>query len=199
MKNLTIQKIAEVCAGTIYGTEWIKEENKEASGVVLDSRLLQEGYVFIATKGEKVDGHKFIPSVFEKGALAVICEEVPEVLTGPCIQVEDSFVALKKLAAFYRQQLNITVVGITGSVGKTSTKEFVAGVLGTKYQVWKTQGNFNNEVGLPLTVLQLRDEHEIAVLEMGISDFGEMHRLSEIAKPDICVLTNIGQCHFYHK
>ena len=86
-------------------------------------------------------------------------------------------------------------MGITGSVGKTSTKEFVAGVLSTKYRVWKTQGNFNNEVGLPLTVLQLRDEHEIAVLEMGISDFGEMHRLSEIAKPDVCVLTNIGQCH----
>ena len=195
MKNLTIEKITEVCAGTLYGSEWIKEEKREASGVVLDSRLLQEGYVFIATKGEKVDGHKFIPSVFEKGAMAVICEEVPEVLTGPCIQVKDSFIALKKLAAFYRQQLDITVVGITGSVGKTSTKEFVAGVLATKYQVWKTQGNFNNEVGLPLTVLQLREEHEIAVLEMGISDFGEMHRLSEIAKPDICVLTNIGQCH----
>ena len=195
MKNLTIEKITDVCEGTLYGSEWIKEEKREANGVVLDSRLLQEGYVFIATKGEKVDGHKFIPSVFEKGAMAVICEEVPEVLTGPCIQVKDSFIALKKLAAFYRQQLDITVVGITGSVGKTSTKEFVAGVLATKYQVWKTQGNFNNEVGLPLTVLQLREEHEIAVLEMGISDFGEMHRLSEIAKPDICVLTNIGQCH----
>ena len=195
MKNLTIEKITEVCEGTLYGSEWIKEEKREANGVVLDSRLLQEGYVFIATKGEKVDGHKFIPSVFEKGAMAVICEEVPEVLTGPCIQVKDSFIALKKLAAFYRQQLDITVVGITGSVGKTSTKEFVAGVLATKYQVWKTQGNFNNEVGLPLTVLQLREEHEIAVLEMGISDFGEMHRLSVIAKPDICVLTNIGQCH----
>ena len=195
MKNITIQKIAEVCAGTIYGKEWINEEKTEAAGVVLDSRLLKEGYVFIATKGEKVDGHKFIPSVFEKGALAVICEDVPQEITGPCIQVENSFTALKQLAAFYRQQLDVTVVGITGSVGKTSTKEFVAGVLETKYQVWKTQGNFNNEVGLPLTVLQLRDKHEIAVLEMGISDFGEMHRLSEIAKPDICVLTNIGQCH----
>lgn len=195
MKNVTIEKIAEVCAGIIYGKEWIKDEKTEAKGVVLDSRLLEEGYVFLATKGERVDGHKFIPSVFEKGALAVICEDVPEEMTGPCIQVENSFVALKKLAAFYRQQLDITVIGITGSVGKTSTKEFVAGVLNTKYKVWKTQGNFNNEVGLPLTVLQLRDEHEIAVLEMGISDFGEMHRLSEIAKPDICVLTNIGQCH----
>ena len=195
MKNITIQTIQKVCDGILHGEEWIKEEGKEATGVVLDSRLLEEGYVFIATKGEKVDGHKFIPSVFEKKALAVICEDVPEVLTGPCIQVKDSFLALKKLAAFYRQQLNITVVGITGSVGKTSTKEFIAGVLGVKYRVWKTQGNFNNEVGLPLTVLQLREEHEIAVLEMGISDFGEMHRLSEIAKPDVCVLTNIGQCH----
>ena len=195
MKNITIQTIQKVCEGILYGEEFIKETGKEAAGVVLDSRLLKEDYVFIATKGERVDGHKFIPSVFEKGALAVICEDIPEVLTGPCIQVQDSFVALKKLAAFYRQQLDITVVGITGSVGKTSTKEFVAGVLAAKYCVWKTQGNFNNEVGLPLTVLQLREEHEIAVLEMGISDFGEMHRLSEIAKPDICVLTNIGQCH----
>ncbi len=195
MKNLTVENIVKVCEGTLYGKDLMKDSHKEAAGVVLDSRLLQEEYVFIATKGEKVDGHKFIPSVFEKGALAVICQEVPENLTGPCIQVENSFAALKKLAAFYRQQLELKVIGITGSVGKTSTKEFVAGVLSAKYNVWKTQGNFNNEVGLPLTVLQLREEHEIAVLEMGISDFGEMHRLSEIARPDICVLTNIGQCH----
>lgn len=195
MKNLTVETIVKVCEGTLYGKELVKDGAKEAAGVVLDSRLLQEGYVFIATRGEKVDGHKFIPSVFEKGAFAVICEEIPEKLTGPCIQVKDSFLALKKLAAFYRQQLKLKVIGITGSVGKTSTKEFVAGVLSAKYNVWKTQGNFNNEVGLPLTVLQLRDEHEIAVLEMGISDFGEMHRLSEIARPDICMLTNIGQCH----
>lgn len=195
MKNLTVETIVKVCEGTLYGKEMVKDDAKEADGIVLDSRLLQENYVFIATRGEKVDGHKFIPSVFEKGAMAVICEDVPEDLTGPCIQVKDSFVALKKLAAFYRQQLDLKVIGITGSVGKTSTKEFVAGVLSARYRVWKTQGNFNNEVGLPLTVLQLRDEHEIAVLEMGISDFGEMHRLSEIARPDICILTNIGQCH----
>ena len=192
---MNIQNMVEVCNGTLYGKEWMKEDLTEAKGVVLDSRLLEEGYVFIATKGERVDGHKFIPSVFEKGAMAVVCEELPETITGPCILVKDSFVALKQLAMYYRKQLNLTVIGITGSVGKTSTKEFVAGVLSTKYRVWKTQGNFNNEVGLPLTVLQLKEEHEVAVLEMGISDFGEMHRLSEIAKPDICVLTNIGQCH----
>ena len=195
MKNLTVETIVKICDGTLYGEEWIKERQKEAAGVVLDSRLLEKDYVFIATRGEKVDGHKFIPSVFEKGALAVICETVPEKITGPCILVQDSFKALKQVAMFYRQQLDLKVIGITGSVGKTSTKEFVAGVLSAKYHVWKTQGNFNNEIGLPLTVLQLRDEHEIAVLEMGISDFGEMHRLSEIARPDICVLTNIGQCH----
>ena len=195
MKNLTVENIALACKGILYGIEFMEDNKKEAEGVVLDSRLLKEGYVFIATKGEKVDGHKFIPSVFEKGALAVICEDLPQNLTGPCILVEDSFTALKSLAFFYRQQLDLKVVGITGSVGKTSTKEFVAGVLSAKYNVWKTQGNFNNEVGLPLTVLQLRDEHEIAVLEMGISDFGEMHRLSQIARPDVCILTNIGQCH----
>ena len=195
MKNITIENIVNICNGSLYGREWVKDNNKEAAGVVLDSRLLEQDYIFIATKGEKADGHTFIPSVFAKGALAVICEEIPEEIIGPCIQVKNSFTALRKLAAFYRSQLSLKVVGITGSVGKTSTKEFVAGVLSAKYNVWKTQGNFNNEVGLPLTVLQLRDEHEIAVLEMGISDFGEMHRLSEIAKPDICVLTNIGQCH----
>lgn len=195
MKNLTIQSIADACDGKIYTRESEKVKTTEAKGVVLDSRLLEEGYVFIATKGEKVDGHKFIPSVFEKKALAVVCEELPEELPGTCILVENSFEALKKIAMYYRKQLEITVIGITGSVGKTSTKEFVADVLSEKYKVWKTQGNYNNEVGLPLTVLQLRQEHEIAVLEMGISDFGEMHRLSEIAKPDFCILTNIGQCH----
>lgn len=195
MKNLTVWNIADACDGKVYGTLSDTLKTMEAKGVVLDSRLLQEGYVFIATRGEKVDGHKFIPSVFEKKALAVVCEELPKTMTGPCILVKDSFKALKKIAAFYRKQLDITVIGITGSVGKTSTKEFVADVLSQKYKVWKTQGNYNNEVGLPLTVLQLRQEHEIAVLEMGISDFGEMHRLSQIARPDICIITNIGQCH----
>jgi UDP-N-acetylmuramoyl-tripeptide--D-alanyl-D-alanine ligase len=92
-------------------------------------------------------------------------------------------------------QLNIKVVGITGSVGKTSTKEFISSVLSKKYNVLKTEGNFNNEIGMPLTILKIRSGHEVAVLEMGISNFGEMHRLSEIARPDICVITNIGQCH----
>ena len=99
------------------------------------------------------------------------------------------------IAEFYRKQLAVKVIGITGSVGKTSTKEMIASVLSEKYRVLKTPGNFNNELGLPLTVFGLREEDEVAVLEMGINHFGEMHRLSKIARPDICVITNIGTCH----
>lgn len=193
MKNLTLTKIAQAVQGSLYGDDDSFQD--EVTGVVLDSRKVEKGFLFIATRGERVDGHDFIDAVFEKGARGVICEVAPKNPKGPYILVEDSFAALKALAAFYRNQLSVTVVGITGSVGKTSTKECVAAVLSQKYKVLKTAGNFNNEVGLPLTVLQIRDEHEIAVLEMGISDFGEMHRLSEIAQPDICVMTNIGQCH----
>ncbi len=113
----------------------------------------------------------------------------------PYIAVESSLQAVKDIAEFYLKQLQIPVVGITGSVGKTSTKEVIASVLNQKYHTLKTQGNFNNELGLPLTVFRLRDGDEIAVLEMGISDFGEMHRLAKIARPDTCVITNIGMCH----
>lgn len=193
MRHLTLKNIARACAGTLYN--YYPEEDKEVAGVVLDSRQVQENYLFIATKGERADGHSFIPQVFAKGAAGVICEKEPEDEKGVYILVENSFQALKDIACFYRGQLDIAVVGITGSVGKTSTKEFIASVLEMRYKVLKTEGNHNNEIGLPLTILEIREEHEVAVLEMGISDFGEMHRLSEIARPDICVLTNIGQCH----
>ncbi len=194
MKNMTLENIAAACGGEIY---CMREElaQETAKGIVIDSRQIEPGYIFVATKGERVDGHQFIPDVFAKGAMAVICEVLPEEDLGPCILVKDSFMALKRAAAFYRQQLNIRVVGITGSVGKTSTKEFVASVLSEKYKVHKTAGNYNNEVGLPLTIFGIQEDDQIAVLEMGINTFGEMHRLSEVAKPDICVMTNIGQCH----
>ena len=224
---------------------------KTVTGVVIDSRKLTAGNLFVATVGERVDGHDFINQVFEKGALGVICERLPEctgsrhddapaqqgddkgsrhdastlheggtgsqhdgalalqgenadygttrgtsTLPGPCILVKDSFVALKKLAAYYRRCIwDIRIVGIVGSVGKTSTKEIVASVLSQKYSVLKTEGNFNNEIGVPLTMLSIRDSHEAAVVEMGISDFGEMDRLGEIVCPDIVVMTNIGPCH----
>lgn len=192
MKNMTIGNIARACGGKLFGDE---KNTLEASCVVIDSRKMEEGGVFIATKGERVDGHDFIPQMGEKGALAVVCENKPVDCQVPYILVQDSFQALKDIAEYYRSQLNIPVVGITGSVGKTSTKEMIAAVLSEEFCVLKTEGNFNNEVGLPLTVLQIRQEHQAAVLEMGISDFGEMRRLSKIGKPDICVITNIGQCH----
>lgn len=193
MKNMTLKQIAKACNGQLFAPGDYMEA--EAAGVVMDSRIVEKNYLFIASVGERVDGHDYIDEVFDKGALAVICEKAPENPKGPYILVENSFHALKDLAKWYRMQLNIKVVGITGSVGKTSTKEFISSVLSVKYNVLKTEGNYNNEVGMPLTILKIRDHHQIAVLEMGISDFGEMHRLSEIAKPDICVITNIGQCH----
>ena len=197
MKNITLANAAKACGGTLYSPGGLTDEQaaREASCVVIDSRKMEKNGIFIATKGEKVDGHSFIPNVAQMGALGVICEQEPEDCRIPYILVEDSFKALKDLAEFYRMQLDLPVVGITGSVGKTSTKEFIAAVLSRKYHVLKTQGNYNNEIGLPLTVLSIRKEHQAAVLEMGISDFGEMHRLSKIARPDICVITNIGQCH----
>lgn len=193
MKNMTLRNIAAACSGQLVCTK--EQEEINIKGAVLDSRLVEEGYLFFATKGEKVDGHSFIPQVAEKKAACVVCEKVPENVDIPYILVEDSFVALKQIATFYRENITIPIVGITGSVGKTSTKEIISSVLSTRYNVLKTEGNFNNEVGLPLTILRIRDEHKVAVVEMGINHFGEMHRLSEIAKPDICVITNIGQCH----
>lgn len=193
MKNMTLCNIAKAVNGTLINGEAVKDI--EAAGMVLDSRKVEKDYVFIAAKGERVDGHSFIEDVFAKGALAVICQTPPKNPKGAYILVNDSFQALKDAAAFYREQLNIKVVGVTGSVGKTSTKEFIASVLETHFTVLKTEGNFNNEIGLPLTVLKICDDVEVAVLEMGISDFGEMHRLSAIAKPNVCVITNIGQCH----
>lgn len=193
MRNMTPRRIAEVCGGVYHGTE--EAGSREVSSITTDSRQAAEGSLFVAVKGERVDGHSFIPSVFEKGALCVISEQELENPAGAWIRVESSLQAVKDMAEFYRQQLDIRVVGITGSVGKTSTKEVIASVLAEKYKVLKTLGNFNNELGLPLTVFRLREEHQVAVLEMGISDFGEMHRLSKIARPDVCVMTNIGQCH----
>lgn len=193
MKNMTLANITAACGGVYQGSQ--ADKDKEIAGLVLDSRQLQPGYGFLATRGERVDGHSFIPQVLAAGANCVICERIPEGVQGNFIRVEDSFQALKDVAEYYRRQLTIPVVGITGSVGKTSTKEFIAGVLEQRYRVLKTEGNYNNEVGVPLMLLKIRPEHEIAVLEMGINHFGEMRRLSRMVKPDACVITNIGECH----
>lgn len=194
MRNMTLRRIADACGGILHEKEGMG--NQEVECIVTDSRQAGPGSLFAAIKGERVDAHKFIPAVFDQGAMCVLSEqELPEDTKGSWIKVISTLQALKDIAEYYLRQLNIPVVGITGSVGKTSTKEMIAAVLSQKYQTLKTLGNFNNELGLPLTVFRLREEDEIAVLEMGISDFGEMHRLAKIARPDTCVITNIGQCH----
>lgn len=193
MPHMTLENIAKACNGTYIGEESLKQ--KMIMGAVTDSRQVEEGYLFIAIKGERVDGHDFVSQVFEKGALAVLSEKELDNPAGPYILVESTLAAIKQIAAFYRRALDIKVVGITGSVGKTSTKEMISSVLEQKYSVLKTAGNFNNEIGLPLTVFRITEDHEVAVLEMGISGFGEMDRLSTVANPDICVITNIGMAH----
>ena len=193
MKNLTLENIAKACGGIYVGSD--ADRTREVADIVTDSRKAKEGSLFAAIPGEHVDGHRFIPQVYAQGALCVLCEKEPEEEKGAYIRVGSTLKALMAIAEFYRKQLAVKVVGITGSVGKTSTKEMIASVLSERYRVLKTPGNFNNELGLPLTVFGLREEDEVAVLEMGINHFGEMHRLSKIARPDICVITNIGTCH----
>ena len=204
MMNMTIMEVAQAAGGIIV-CDRSTDLNRKITCGVIDSRQVEEGGCFFAVPGERVDGHKFISQVFEKGAAVVVTEKEPEQVEketgvdcsgwGPYILVENTLQALKDVAERYRQSLTIPVVGITGSVGKTSTKEFIASVLSEKFQVLKTEGNFNNEIGVPLTLLRIRPETELAVVEMGISDFGEMHRLSKMARPNVCVMTNIGQCH----
>ncbi len=192
MKDMTLDAMAKACRGQLCGANTMQFLN--ARGIVIDSRMVQDDYVFVAIKGERTDGHRYIEQVFADGALAVVTEQ-PLTISKPYILVDSTRQALKDLAAFYLSRLDVKVVGISGSVGKTSTKEMIASVLSRKYQVHKTKGNFNNEIGLPLTIFKLEETHQVAVLEMGISDFGEMHRLAAVAQPDIAVLTNIGMSH----
>ncbi len=202
--NLSIREIAEACGGKLV-LQGAANYDTQVSSAVIDSRRVETGGAFLAVTGEKTDGHRFISQVFEAGAcLAVTCKTPGQVREetgvdcsrwGSYVLVKDSLQALRDIAEYYRRKLGIRIVGITGSVGKTSTKEFIAGVLAEKLNVLKTEGNFNNEIGVPLTLLRIREFHEAAVVEMGISDFGEMHRLSKMVRPDVCVITNIGQCH----
>lgn len=194
MRNMTLSAICEAVNGKLYNAEKA-DMKKEATGVVIDSRQIEAGGIFVATVGERVDGHSFIGQVFEKGALGVIAEKLPSSADGPIILVEGSFEALKALAGYYRNQLSVKIVGIVGSVGKTSTKEIVASVLSSHFEVLKTEGNFNNEVGVPLTIFKIRDAHDVAVVEMGVSNFEEMDRLGAIVRPDVVVFTCIGPCH----
>ena len=193
MKNMTLKEIAVACGGIYYGDE--ESYYKQVTSVTIDSRRIQKDCLFIALRGARVDGHMFIPQSIQDGALCAVSEKRIESASYPYIMVNSCAQALKDIAEHYRRSLRLKVVGISGSVGKTSTKEMIASVLAQKYSVLKTEGNFNNEIGLPLTIFNIREDHEAASLEMGISDFGEMERLAKVARPDVCVLTNIGCAH----
>lgn len=191
MEKLQAEKISKWVNGRLTGNEFAV-----ADKVSTDTRTLEKGSLFVAIRGENFDGHKFIGEAFKKGAAIVISEEEYPVNEGSAvIIVEDTVKALGELAKNYIKTFDITVIGITGSVGKTTTKEMIAQVLSTQYNVHKTMGNFNNHIGLPLSVLNLDRQHSVAVFEMGMSAMGEIDYLSRIIQPDIGVITNIGISH----
>lgn len=171
-------------------------EKSIIENISIDSRNINPGDLFIPIKGERFDGHDFIISSFEKGAEIALTERnIPPFGKKTLIKVKSTLTALKDLSAYYRSKFDIPFIAITGSVGKTSTKDLAASVLSQKFKVLKTAGNFNNEIGLPLMIFKLEKEHEVAIFEMGMSGFGEISRLSSIVKPDYAVITNIGLSH----
>lgn len=191
MEKLRADKIAEWVKGRLTGNE-----NAVVDNISTDTRTMVPGSLFVAIRGEHFDGHKFIGEAFKKGASIVISEEeYPAEKGSAVILVENTVTALGELAKNYIRTFDIPVIGITGSVGKTTTKEMIARVLSTQYKVHKTMGNFNNHIGLPLSVLNLTREHTAAVFEMGMSALGEIDYLSKIIQPDIGVITNIGISH----
>jgi UDP-N-acetylmuramoyl-tripeptide--D-alanyl-D-alanine ligase len=166
-------------------------------GVCIDTRKINKGNLFIPFKGENADGHRFVEQALEMGAAAALWQKgVPNPpLHLPVLLVEDTLIALQELARSYRNELDISVVGITGSNGKTTTKDMVANLLSLQYKVQKTEGNYNNHLGLPLTILGLDDDTNIAVLEMGMSGHGEIEFLTKLARPNAVIITNIGESH----
>jgi UDP-N-acetylmuramoyl-tripeptide--D-alanyl-D-alanine ligase len=167
----------------------------EITGIAIDSRKVKEGDLFIPFLGENVDGHNYIESAFEKGAAASLSLKDDFVSNNNIIYVNDSYEAIQTLAKHYLTSLNAKTIAITGSNGKTTTKDIITSVLSTKYKVHKTQGNFNNELGVPLTILAAPEDSEILVLEMGADGFGQLDFLSKMVEPDYTVITNIGESH----
>ena len=188
MGKLTLKQAASWCGGYVEP----KYENIEFLGANNDTRVLQPGQLFIVLQGAR-DGHDFIPAAMEKGAAAALCSR--RVGDYPCIIVDDPRIALGQIAFHERQRIGMKVVGITGSVGKSTTKEMVASVLETTFRTGKTPVNHNNDIGMPMAILAMSEDTEVAVLEMGMNHFREMAYLSQIARPDVAVIVNIGTMH----
>ena len=194
MINRTLKQIQEMVNGTGLATQF---EKIVAEGVVIDSRTVVDKNLYIPIIGERANGHSFISNAFEAGAAATFWQkDQPDMPTDvPVIVVENTEKALQQLAMAYKDDLNMKIIGITGSNGKTSTKDILASILATSYKVHKTPGNFNSEFGMPLTLLMAPVDTEIAVIEMGMSGLGQIQLLSDMAKPDVSVITCIGEAH----
>ena len=192
MQRLDIKDILEATNGRLI----CGEPDFVVSEITTDSRKAGVNMLFVPIVGENHDAHDYIGSAFENGASAVITHrDIPEREGKNIIRVMDTRTALGDIARYYKEKYNLPTVAVTGSVGKTTAKDMISSVLTMKYNTVKTQGNFNNDIGLPLTVFRLEHKHEAVVLEMGMSHFGEIHYLASIAKPDIAVITNIGMSH----
>ena len=186
---ITLEQAAAWCGGRV------SEEHKNIAffGANFDTRLLQEGELFVALKGQR-DGHDFAQKAIELGAAAVLASEpLPDTI--PAIYTDDTLRALQTIAAAWREHLNCKVIGITGSVGKTTTKEMVAAVLEKRFCTLKTAQNYNNDIGVPIMLLRITPEHEAAVLEMGMNHFGELSVLTRLARPNMALITNVGTMH----
>ena len=195
MEYISLEEILEAVQGELYH----KGSNLNYNDICIDTRKLAAGNIYIAIKGEVYNGNDFVEEAVQKGALLCIVDEISfdinRVKNSTIIKVEDTKKALMSLAKYYRQKLHIKVIGVTGSTGKTTTKDLIAAALSSRYKVFKTKGNFNNEIGLPLMIFSLDSTYDIAVLEMGMSNLNEIHRLADVARPDIAVITNIGISH----
>ncbi|MEX2462462.1 MAG: UDP-N-acetylmuramoyl-tripeptide--D-alanyl-D-alanine ligase [Paenibacillaceae bacterium] len=195
MIKRSLAYVARTINGRMVG---ILDDSLHIQGVSTDTRTLQPGSLFIPLDiGNRFDGHQFVREAIANGAIAVLWQKdrADAPTDVPLIYVDDTLVSLQELARAYRLELSVRVIGITGSNGKTTTKDMVASVLATTYKVHKTKGNFNNHIGLPLTLLQLSEETEIAIFEMGMSNRGEIEFLSKLAKPDVVIITNVGESH----
>ncbi len=170
MKNMTVLRAAQCCGGKLCGEDI--NEYAELGSVVIDSRCVQPGDLFVAYKGERADGHDYISTALDKGAACCLAERVPDGENRAVIVVPDVQEALEKICAGYRATLDIPVIGITGSVGKTSAKEMISAVLSQRWSVLKTDKNLNNQIGVPMTLSRITLENDVAVVEMGISGFG---------------------------
>ena len=194
MQPMTIPEIVSAVDGT-----WLdpREETAPITAVCTDSRKIAPGCLFLPWVGERFDGHDFIDAALDAGAAGCLCARVPETLRPGkfYIRVADTRLALRALASAYRDRFDIPFVQITGSVGKTTTKEMISAVLGAQFRVLKTPENFNNDIGTPLTLLGLGPEHQAAVIETGMNHFGEIRYLGEMVRPDIAVISNIGDAH----